>query len=176
MGQFYVWELPVNMPKLTEYTAYLHQFDDGTYITTPALTSDGVQDSDEKTTATANVDITVFQTRIQPTLHKLQKIYGLYFELEALFKAASSATADLIWKWQAKNYNATSWVDLHSAVTETNIGTTYVNKTRKGYIRPLTGLNILPMDIRLILQCNEANQGVGKVRNTSFVKVKVVDE
>jgi len=176
LGQFYVFELPVNMPKLLEHTAYLHQFDDGTYITTPALTSDGVQDSDEKTTTTANVDITVFQCRIQPALHHIQKIYGLYFELEAYFKAVSSSTADLIWKWQAKNYYSSTWTDLHSSVTETNIGTSFVQRIRKGYIRPQTNLNVLPMDIRLILQCNEANQGVGKVRNTSFVKMRVIDE
>jgi hypothetical protein len=177
MGQFYAYELPLNMPSLKEHTIYLHTVDDGTYIATPALTSDGVQDSDEKTTATANVDITVFQTRIQPTLHKIQKIHGLYFELEAWLKAVSSATADLIYKWQAKHWwDGATWVDLHSAVTKTDINTTYVQEVRKGYIRPQTNLEILPMDIRLILQCNEANQGRGKVRNTSFVKVKVIEE
>ena len=41
------------------------------------------------------------------------------FGLTAAFRAVSSSTADLIYKWQARDKGGT-WVDLHSAVTTTH--------------------------------------------------------
>ncbi len=159
---------------------YLHEYTTAGYIATPALTVDGVQDSDAKATTTANVDITVFQARLHQLLGDTdsqlkQELKGLYFNLEAFLKAVSTATADLKWKWQAKNAASTTWVDLHAVVSDDNIDTTYLSRVRKGFIRPQTNLNSLPIDVRLLLQANELNEGSGKVRNTSFVTVEVVE-
>jgi len=93
------------------------------------------------------------------------------FGLTAAFRAVSSGTADLIYKWQARNKGGT-WVDLHTAVTKTNIGTSYVEETRSGRFKSETNFNSLPFEVRLIIQCNEANQGRAKVKNSSYVRVK----
>ena len=132
------------------------------------LTSDGVQYSDEVTTSDADVDIDVLTKVVDPGLEGY--ILWVEFGLTAEFKAVSSATADLIWKWQARNKDGT-WVDLHAAVTETDIGTNYVSRTRSGYFTPVTNFQKVPFEVRLILQCNEASEGRAKVKNSSYVRV-----
>ncbi len=132
------------------------------------LTADGIQYSDEVTTGDADVDVDVLAKLIDPVLEG--RIILVEFGLTAEFKAVSSATADLIWKWQARNKDGT-WVDLHPAVTETDIGTTYVSRTRSGYFTPETNFQNVPFEVRLILQCNEANEGRAKVKNSSYVRV-----
>ena len=132
------------------------------------LTEDGIQYSAEVTTGDANVDVDVLAKVVDPGLEG--DILWVEFGLTAEFKAVSSATADLIWKWQARNKDG-NWVDLHPSVTETDIGATYKSRTRSGYFEPETNFNRAPFDIRLILQCNEANQGRAKVKNSSYVRV-----
>lgn len=133
------------------------------------LTADGIQWSAEKDTTTAGVDVEVECVTISPPA--LGALIEVEFGLTAAFRAVSSATADLTYKWQARNKGGT-WVDLHTAVTKTNIGTTYVEETRSGRFKLVAGFNSLPFEVRLIVQCSEANQGRSKVKNASYVRVK----
>jgi len=133
-----------------------------------ALTEDGTQYSSEVTTGAADTDVTVLSKLINPVLEG--GILLVEFGLTADFKAVSSATADLIWKWQARNKDGT-WVDLHSAVTETDIGTTYKSRTRSGYFTPEANFQNVPFEVRLILQCNELNEGRARVKSSSYVRV-----
>ncbi len=133
------------------------------------LTSDGTQWSTEKDTTTADVDVEVENVTIKPPA--LGKMIEVEFGLTAAFRAVSSATADLIYKWQARNKGGT-WVDLHSAVTKTDIGTTYVEETKSGYFKAVANFNSIPFEVRLIIQCNEANEGRAKIKNSSYVRVK----
>jgi hypothetical protein len=132
------------------------------------LTSDGIQWSTEVTTGAANVNVDVLSATIDPKVNGT--ILLVEFGLTAAFKAVSSATADLIWKWQARNKDGT-WVDLHTAVTETNPGTTYLERTMAGYFAIVSDFQEVPFDVRLVLQCNEANEGRAKVKNSSYVRV-----
>lgn len=132
------------------------------------LTSDGIQWSAEKDTTTANTDVEVECVTIKPPA--LGAMVEVEFGLTAAFRAVSSATADLIYKWQARNKGGT-WVDLHSAVTKTNVGTTYVEETRSGRFKPVANFDSVPFEVRLIIQCNEANEGRAKVKNSSYVRV-----
>ena len=133
------------------------------------LTSDGIQWSAEKDTTTAGVDIEVESVTIKPP--SLGAMIEVEFGLTAAFRAVSSATADLTYKWQARNKGGT-WVDLHSAVTKTDIGTTYVEETRSGCFKPVANFDSVPFEVRLIIQCNEANEGRAKIKNSSYVRVK----
>ena len=133
-----------------------------------ALTSDGIQWSDEKDTTTAGVDVEVENVTIKPPAWGA--MIEVEFGLTAAFRAVSSATADLTYKWQARNKGGT-WVDLHSAVTKTDIGTTYVEETRSGRFQLVTNFDSLPFDVRLLIQCNEANEGRAKVKSSSYVRV-----
>jgi hypothetical protein len=133
------------------------------------LTSDGIQWSAEVDTTTADTDVEVEDVTIKPPA--LGEMIEVEFGLTAAFRAVSSSTADLIYKWQARNKGGT-WVDLHSAVTKTNIGTTYVEETRSGRFKTVANFDSLPFEVRLIIQCNEANEGRAKVKNSSYVRVK----
>ena len=133
------------------------------------LTADGIQWSDEVDTTTADVDVEVESVTIKPPA--LGAMIEVEFGLTAAFRAVSSATADLIYKWQARNKGGT-WVDLHSAVTKTDIGTTYVEETRSGRFKLVASFDSLPFEIRLIIQCNEANEGRAKIKNSSYARVK----
>ncbi len=132
------------------------------------LTSDGIQWSAEKDTTTIGVDAEVECVTVQPPA--LGALMEVEFGLTAAFRAVSSATADLTYKWQARNQGGT-WVDLHTAVTKTDIGTTYVEETRSGRFKLVSDFNAIPFEVRLIIQCNEANQGRAKVKNSSYVRV-----
>ncbi|MBI4295613.1 MAG: hypothetical protein HY667_00700 [Chloroflexi bacterium] len=133
------------------------------------LTSDGIQWSADKDTTTAGVDVEVESVTIKPPA--LGAMIEVEFGLTAAFRAVSSATADLIYKWQARNKGGT-WVDLHSAVTKTDIGTTYVEETRSGRFKMIANFDSIPFELRLIIQCNEANEGRAKVKNSSYVRVE----
>jgi len=133
------------------------------------LTSDGIQWSAENDTTTADVDVEAESVTIKPPV--LGRMIEVEFGLTAAFRAVSSATADLIYKWQARNKGGT-WVDLHSAVTKTDIGTTYVEETRSGRFALEADFDELPFEVRLVIQCNEANQGRARVKNSSCVRVK----
>ncbi len=133
------------------------------------LTSDGIQWSAEKDTTTADVDVEVESVTIKPPA--LGEMIEVEFGLTAAFRAVSSATADLKYKWQARDKGGT-WVDLHTQVTKTNIGTTYVEETRSGRFKTVANFDSLPFEVRLMVQCNEANEGRAKIKNSSCVRVK----
>jgi len=133
------------------------------------LTADGIQWSAEKDTAAADTDVEVESVTIKPPA--LGEMIEVEFGLTAAFRAVSSATADLKYKWQARNKGAT-WVDLHTQVTKTNIGTAYVEETRSGRFKPVANFDCLPFEVRLVIQCNEANEGRAKIKNSSCVRVK----
>ena len=132
------------------------------------LTSTGIQHSAEVDTTTANIDVEVASVTIKPPA--IGALIEVEFGLTASFKAVSTATADLIYKWQARNKGGT-WVDLHSAVTKTDIDTTYVQETYSGRFVPVANFGSIPFDLRLIIQCDEANEGRAKIKNSSYVRV-----
>ena len=133
------------------------------------LTSDGIQWSTEKDTTTAGVDAEVENETVKPPA--LGAMIEVEFSLTAGFRAVSSGTADVTFKWQARNQGG-DWVDLHEAVTKANIGTTYVEEARSGRFALAEGFDALPFDVRLVIRCDEANEGRAKVKNSSYVRVK----
>jgi len=133
------------------------------------LTSDGVQWSVEVDTTTPDTDVEVECVNIRPPA--LGELLEVEFGLTAAFRAVSSGTADLTYKWQARNRGG-AWVDLHSAVTKTNIGTSYIEETRSGRFQMVGNFNSLPFEVRLVIQCNEANEGRAKVKNSSYIRIK----
>ena len=133
------------------------------------LTSDGVQWSAEVDTTTADTDVEVECVTVRPPA--LGEVIEVEFGLTAAFRAVSSSTADLTYKWQGRNKGGT-WVDLHGAVTKTDIGTSYVEETRSGRFQMVSNFNSLPFEVRLVIQCNETNEGRAKVKNSSYVRVR----
>jgi len=132
------------------------------------LTSDGVQWTDTTDTTTADTDVTVDSAKtIEPPASG--SIVEVEFALTGGFRAVSSATADLIYKWQARDKDGT-WVTLVT-VTKTDIGTTEVEETYSGRFTTVANFDAVPFDVQLVIQCNEANQGRARIKNSSYVKV-----
>ena len=133
------------------------------------LSSDGIQWSAERDTVGAGADVEVESVTIKPPA--LGSLIEVEFGLTAAFRAISSATADLSYKWQARNKGG-SWVDLHSAVIKADIGTTYIEESRSGRFKTVTNFDSLPFEVRLIIQCDEVAQGQAKVKNSSYIRVR----
>jgi len=133
------------------------------------LTSDGIQWSEEKDTGSADVDVEVETVTIKPPA--LGEVVEIEFGLTASFRAVSSATADLTYKWQARNKGG-SWVDLHSSVAKVDLGTTYIEESRSGRYKLADNFNSVPFEVRLIIQCNEVNQGRARIKNSSYINIK----
>ena len=137
------------------------------------LTENGIQWSSEVSTVDANTDYEVLNLTLD--MDQKADLELLDFGLTLAIKAGS-ATADVKYKWQAKNKESTTWVDLHDYITKADVGTAYVEFTASGYrIVGVINLNSYPTDIRLVIQSNEASPGVAtaKVKNSSYVKVEL---
>ena len=151
-----------NFSKGQEFT---HQLVDGN------LTEDGVQWSGEVSTVNADTDYEVLKVSLDNSqmgiLEKL--ILGLTLAIKA-----GSTTADVKFKWQARN-KAGTWVDLHDYVILADVGTSYVESTVSGYKFPAINLDSYPIDIRLVIQSNEVSPGIAtaRVKNSGYVKVEV---
>ena len=149
-----------NFSKGQEFT---HRLVDGN------LTEDGVQWSGEVSTVNADTDYEVLKVSLDNSqMGILEKLTpGLTLAIKA-----GNATADVKYKWQARNKTGT-WVDLHAYFTKADIGTTYIEYTVSGYKFPVTNLTTYPVDVRLVIQSNEISPGVAtaKVKNSSHVEV-----
>lgn len=139
------------------------------------LTSDGVQWSATTDTTTANVDVVVESVMTIEPIGVAKGpggrgvIIEIEFSLTGGFRAVSSITADLIYKWQARNKGGT-WVTLVE-VTKTDINVTEVAETYSGRFKTVANLNSVPFDVRLVIQCNETNQGRARIKNSSYIRV-----
>ena len=132
------------------------------------LTSDGVQWSAEKTTATDDYE-TVEEVSVNPPT--LGAIIEFEFGLTCAVKS-SGATESVLFKWQARNKGGT-WVDLHDEVTYSADASAYKEYTYSGRFQPVTNFNAVPFDVRLAIKSGAAGgeNAVGKTKNSSYVKV-----
>ena len=132
------------------------------------LTSDGVQWSTEKTTATDDYE-TVEEVTVNPPA--LGVVIEFEFGLTCAVKSSSTLESALF-KWQARNKGGT-WVDLHNEVTYAADASTYKEYTYSGRFKPVTNFNTVPFDVRLIIKSGSAGgeNAVGKTKNSSYVKV-----
>lgn len=142
-------------------------------LVTGDLTEGSQQYSPEIDTTTLDVDVVIFEKTIEnPYADDLAwDLLLLQFNLALSVRAVSTATADLIWQLQARNKGGT-YVDLHPAVTETDPNTTFLERQRGGFIFPVTNLIEVPFDVRLILQCNETDEGRGRLAGASWVRYR----
>jgi len=124
--------------------AKLFEWTSSTWIATQALTSDGIQWSDEKTLAVGQSETQVFGAIIEPP--KVGKLIAVEVGLVCHLKSGE-ATVAKTWQWKARNKGGT-WVDLHGAVSE-NLTTSYVEKTMSGNFYAVTNFDAVPFEIGL---------------------------
>lgn len=137
------------------------------------ITSDGVQYSTEKTTDTASayrdVEIVTIGKYLPPG-----RLIRLQVGLTCSLAAASTATADVSYQWMIGN--SRDWVGLHTAVLIANINTTNVERTYSGNFGlpdsngAIPGVTRVPFLMKLRIMSDEANEGQGKTKNSSWVK------
>jgi len=142
------------------------------------LTSNGVQYSTEVETTTKDTDVEVFSYNYDLGFDSLSKagvrftalsLLWIYFVVEAAFKAASSDTADIKWKAQARNKDGT-WVDLFDYQTIENIGTEYTVEKMEGNGPIGSNFNQVPFAFRILFQCSEDDEGRAKAKNTTMLR------
>jgi len=132
------------------------------------LTSDGVQWSAEKTTATDEYE-TVEEVTITPPV--LGAVIEFEFGLTGAVKSGGTLES-VLFKWQARNKGGT-WVDLHDEVTYSADASAYKEYTYSGRFQPVANFNAMPFDIRLAIKSGAAGgeNAVGKTKNSSYVKL-----
>ena len=132
------------------------------------LTADGVQWSAERTTTTDNYEEVETVTVTPPSLGQ---VIEYEFGLTAAVKSSGSAEG-VLFKWQARNKGG-SWVDLHSEVTYPSNASAYQEYTYSGRFSPVTNLDSIPFDVRLVIKSGGAGgeNATGKTKNSSYVKV-----
>ena len=132
------------------------------------LTSDGVQWSVEKTTATDDYE-TVEEVSVNPP--QLGAIIEFEFGLTCAVKSSSS-TESVKFKWQARNQGGT-WVDLHDEVTYSADASAYKEYTYSGRFKLVANFNGVPFDVQLVIKSGAAGgeNAVGKTKNSSYVRV-----
>ncbi len=145
-------------------------------LVTGNLTSSGVQYSTVITTTTAALEATLFSKSLDISFgtgsHKY--IIDLYLEIYTEIKAALTGTADVEWKPQARNANGT-WTDLASYVDLADVGTSYTASNLKGYVATSSTLDEMPLDFRILIKCDETNEGMGRIKSGSYIRVTFKD-
>lgn len=132
-----------------------------------SLTSNGIQYSPIIRATTASSDVVVFTRTITPP--KAGTITYTDFGLTAEFSTASGVLSGttMVFKWQAKNSEDSSWADLHSGINML-VSTGWVAGTVQGYYT--SAVTVAPFDVRLTLNCGDLN-GQARVHNASYAKV-----
>ena len=160
----------ISAEKITET---FHPFGWGTLV----LSGDSQYCTEYTTTAAVSTDEVVESVVMETALPGV--IYELYASLTGSFAAASAATADVIYKWQARSEGRpdSDWTTMVT-VTHTDISSTDTEETYAGYFGTANGGNRLPegmdkvpLEARLVIQCGDASQGQGKTSNASYFTI-----
>ncbi|RLC91467.1 MAG: hypothetical protein DRI39_10315 [Chloroflexi bacterium] len=134
------------------------------------LTGDGVQYSTAYTTQDVGSLEEAFSRTIDPGL--AGDLLWLELGLTISLYASADNTAGK-WKWQGRNKDGT-WVDLHDLVTESDIdtqGTGAIERTRQGFAPVIEGLGQVPLELRLMVQCDTAGRTVtARVKSSSYAR------
>ena len=150
-------------------------------LVTGNLTSSGVQYSTMDTTAVIAAELTLFTKSIdlifgnerdRTASHKF--LIDLYFEIHMEVSSISTGTADVEWKPQARNAGGT-WTDLASYVDVPNVGTVLTASTLKGYATISSTLDEIPFDFRILIKCDETDEGRGRLKSGSYVRATFRD-
>ena len=147
--------------------AKLFEWTSPTWIATQALTSDGIQWSDEQTLAVGMAETQVFGAIFEPP--KKGTLIAVELGLVCQLKSGE-ATAAKKWRWKARNKDGT-WVNLHAEVSE-NLTTSYVEETRSGNFYAVTNFNKVPFEIGLFCTPHASTAGatiISQVKNASQV-------
>jgi len=96
-------------------------------------------------------------------------LIACYFHIIGEFKAASTGTADVEWKPQARNADGT-WVDLADYVDMANVGTSYTQSILKGYFTLVDNFDEMPFDFQILIKCDEDDEGMGRIKSGSYVR------
>jgi len=149
---------------LVSVVAKLFEWTSSSWIATQALTSDGIQWSDEKTLPASDPETQVFGAIFEPP--KAGTLIAVELGLVAQMKS-SAATEAKKWRWKARN-KAGTWVNLHGEVSE-NLTTGYVEKTRSGNFFAITNFAEVPFEIGLFGTPSANETFICQVKNSSQV-------
>jgi len=143
--------------------APLHPFGQG------LLTANGVQWSPE--VSTTDGEWTEIES-VTVSLGLTDAILEIELALTLSLKS-TGATKDAKLKWQARN-SAGTWVDLCAEETYAASAAAYKEYTFSGRFVPVANFNTMPIDIRAVVQREDATEEVtAKVKNSSYVIIVI---
>ena len=98
---------------------------------------------------------------------------GMFRELEVGLTAEyqANATTLMTYKWQGRNLNppTNTWVDLTADELQV-VTTAWSANTISGYIYPKSDFNSIPFEVRMTFRTNHELVGIGRVKNSSYVR------
>ncbi len=155
------------VPKVHEYI--LHPWGQG------ALAINGIQYGLISNAVTANTYVTLanakpFNVVSGVTPYSRGKIKEVEFGLTAGFQANASAIFN--YKWSARNLDpvTSTWVDIKPDELLVT-ATTWADATVTGYALPQADFNSVPFEVRCQFRCNSADLGIGRIKNSSYIRV-----
>ncbi len=181
MKRFIFYILVIICFSLSAYEAPF-EMDYTDQIVSGLLTESGDQYSDAVTTSTANDSVVVFHDTLTVKAgdystsdgidYYEKQINDVYFKVIMELKADTSSTAKVYAKIQAKDLNEDTWTDLSGwTACASAIGTTYVEKTLEGWAELDSNFANVPFEYRIVIKSDTANQGIGRVKNWSYIRV-----
>jgi len=137
------------------------------YIGTPAITSTGVQWSDEKTIATGGGTSQVFGAIVNPpkSWQLVSTEFGFSFQIKS-----GGVTQNKWYQWRARNMDGT-WINLHGSVSG-SVNSSYMGTAMSGVITAQTNFNQVPFEVGLFAVSSAAETFLAQVKNSSYVVVK----
>ncbi len=98
---------------------------------------------------------------------------GAIKELEVGLTASYQANATTLCntRWEGRNLDplAAAWVVVTPDENH-NMTTAWTDKTFSGYLLPQAGFNSIPFEIRMSYRTNHADVGLGRMKNSSYVR------
>ena len=152
------------------------EFDVSVYPVRAQGTTDGVQyySTGATTTAATDIDLWTFDSYdYHPRL--AGNLAWCYYNVSMELKAGSTG-ADLKWRLKARDRGSTAgWVNMCAEQTETDINTTYVAKQIEGYLDIQTGAELMPLEMKVVMQSNESStasgEGIGRIKNDTIIRL-----
>ena len=137
------------------------------YIGTPALTSDGIQWSDEKTVAAGGGTTQMFGAVINPpkSWALVSAEFGFSFQIKS-----GGVTQNKWYQWRARNANGT-WVNLHGSVSG-SVNSSYMGTAMSGIFTPITNFNSVPFEVGLFAVSSASETFLAQVKSSSYVICK----
>ncbi len=146
------------------------EFDVSVYPVRAQGATDGVQYGSTGVAAVENTDIDLWTFDSSDYYSRLAgDLAWVYYNVSMELRAGSTGAA-LKWRLQARDKGETTWINMCAEQTEIDIGTTGAAKRIEGYLDIQTGAELMPLEMKVILQTS-TGEGIGRMKNDTTIRL-----